>query len=196
MDTTDRDPDLELVYALQQGDDSALSALMERHQEALFGFIHRRTLNYADAVELTQETFVRAYFNIGRFRPDARFAAWLYRIALNLCRDYSKSRRVRNSAVTDSLSAPVEKEEAPAQELRADVANPSEEADAREKLEALEEGITQLPEDLRTSFVLSVLEGRSQQECAELLETTPKTVEMRVYRARKLLGSWLSKAGF
>ncbi len=196
MDTTDRDPDLELVCALQQGDDSALSVLMERHQEALFGFIHRRTLNYADAVELTQETFVRAYFNIGRFRPDARFAAWLYRIALNLCRDYAKSRRVRNSAVTDSISAPVEKDEASYQQLQADLATPSEEADTREKLDALEEGIAQLPDDLRTAFVLSVLDGRSQQECAELLETTPKTVEMRVYRARKLLGAWLGKAGF
>jgi RNA polymerase sigma-70 factor (ECF subfamily) len=61
------DPDLALVQALQIGEDRALEVLMDRHQEALFRFVLRLISNEADAIELTQEAFVRAYFNIGKF---------------------------------------------------------------------------------------------------------------------------------
>ena len=65
-----------------------------------------------------------------------------------------------------------------------------------EKFAELERGITALPPDLRTALVLTVFEQRTHQECAELLHTTPKTIETRVYRARKHLVAWLTKAGF
>jgi len=81
------DPDLSLVQALKAGRDQALNALMDRHRKGLFHFVFRHIPNEADALELTAEAFVRAYFNIGRFRPSAKFVTWLYRIALNLCRD-------------------------------------------------------------------------------------------------------------
>lgn len=193
---SDSDPDLELVTALQSGEDSALDRLMERHQEGLFHFIHRYVLNEADAVELTQEAFVRVYFNVAKFRPNAKFSTWLYRIALNLCRDYAKSRRYKDQAITDSISPQESEAEEPDQDLPSNTRTPAENVQAAEKLAALERGIAQLPHDLRTALVLTVLEQRSQQDSAELLQTTPKTVETRVYRARQFLREWLSKAGF
>ena len=63
------DPDLPLVRALQAGEDQAFDALIDRHQKGLFRSIFRHIPNEADALELTQETFVRAYFNIGKFQP-------------------------------------------------------------------------------------------------------------------------------
>ena len=190
------DADLALVEALQSGDDSALDQLMERHQEALFRFIRGYVQNEADATELTQETFVRAYFNIRRFKPTANFSTWLYRIALNLCRDHAKSSRTRNARRTESLSADEDSVGNPQRDLPASGETPSESALTSEKMGALNRAIAQLPHDLRAAIVLTVIDQRSHQECAELLKTTPKTIETRVYRARKQLLVLMTRAGF
>ena len=100
------DPDLILVQALMLGKDHALNALMDRHREGLFCFVLRHVHNEADALELAMETFVRAYFNIDKFRPAAKFATWLYHIALNLCRDHLRSRAYQYSLQTVSFDAP------------------------------------------------------------------------------------------
>lgn len=189
------DADLAFVRALQAGDDSALDVLIERHRQPIFRFIQSYVGNEADAVELTQEAFVRAYFSIGKFKPSAKFATWLYRIALNLCRDHAKSRRAKYAAMTDSLT--VANEEAPVQrDLPGSGQSPDEVAQSTEMMHALDVAIGKLPHDLRTALLLTVMEQHSHQHCAELLNTTPKTVETRVYRARKLLVDLMSKAGF
>lgn len=190
------DPDLELVEALAGGDDSALDELMSRYEEPIFRFIYRHVFNEADARELAQEVFVRVYFNIRKFKPRAKFSTWLYQIALNLCRDHAKSRRTRQAARTDSLSAREDAEENRWRDVAVESRTPADEALAGEKLDALAAGTAALPHDLRTALVLTALEERSQQESAKLLQTTPKAVETRVYRARKFLLEWLAKAGF
>src|SRR6516164_446114 len=114
------DPDLVLVQDLQAGKDRALNSLMDRHKEGLFRFVLRQVRNEADALELTMETFVRAYFNIGKFRPKAKFSTWLYRIALNLCRDHLKSRAYQHSLQTVSFDAPTEDRENPGMLLATD----------------------------------------------------------------------------
>ena len=190
------DPDLALVEALAGGDESALTGLMDRYEQPIFHFIYRHVPNDADARELAQEVFVRLFFNVGKFKPEARFSTWLYRIALNLCRDHVKSRRTRQAAQTDSLSAQEDDDEHPARAVAVESRTPSDAALAREKLAALDEGMAALPHDLRTALVLTTLEQRSHQECAALLKTTPKAIETRVYRARKFLLEWMGKAGF
>src|SRR5262245_58899519 len=104
----EEDSDLALVQALQNGKDGTLNELMDRHREGLFCFVSRHVGNQTDALELTMETFVRAYFNIGKFRPKAKFATWLYQIALNLCRDHLRSRAYQYSLQTESFNAPTE----------------------------------------------------------------------------------------
>ena len=190
------DPDLELVDALAGGDESALDGLMARYSEPVFHFIYRHVFNEADARELTQEVFVRLFFNVAKFKPDAKFSTWLYQIALNLCRDHAKSRRTRQAAVTESLSTCEDDDARPARDFAVQTRTPAEEAAMREKMAALEAGMEALPYDLRTALVMTTLEQRSHQECAELLKTTPTAVETRVYRARKHLLAWLAKSGF
>ena len=194
--TAEPDPDLELVEALAGGDESALTGLMDRYEKSIFHFIYRHIPSDEDARELTQEVFVRLFFNVGKFKPEARFSTWLYQIALNLCRDHVKSRRTRQAAQTDSLSAREDDDDHPAHDVAVENRTPSDAAQAREKLAALDDGMAALPHDLRTALVLATLEQRSHQECAELLKTTPKAIETRVYRARKFLLEWMSKAGF
>jgi RNA polymerase sigma factor, sigma-70 family len=86
MGTSQTDLDLPLVQALQAGDESALNKLIRKYQEPLFWFIWRYTGDEETARDLLQETFVRLYFGIRRFKPHAKFATWLYSIAMNLCR--------------------------------------------------------------------------------------------------------------
>jgi RNA polymerase sigma factor (sigma-70 family) len=189
------DPDLALVQALQAGEESALEALMTRHQNGLFRFVFRHIANEADAAELTQEAFVRAYFNIHSFRPDAKFVTWLYHIALNLCRDYLRRASSGYSSRTVSIDAPAEK--TPKQRsLSSNLSCPDQQAQDREKLLAVEKAITELPRDLKNPLILTALEGRSHAETGELLRISPKAVEMKVYRARKLLLKKLHKLGF
>ena len=92
MGTSQTDLDLPLVRALQEGDESALNELIRKYQEPLFRFIWRYTGDEETARDLLQETFVRLYFGIRRFKPRAKFATWLYSIAMNLCRDYARSK--------------------------------------------------------------------------------------------------------
>jgi RNA polymerase sigma factor (sigma-70 family) len=188
------DPDLALVQALQAGEDRALDALMDRHQQGVFRFIFRHISNEADAIELTQEAFARAYFNIGKFRPSAMFATWLYRIALNLCRDHSRSQAYRAS--TQTVSTDLSEGEETSRQLRSNRPGPDKAAENREKLRALDQAISELPEELKSPLILTVLEGLSQIKAGELLGVSAKAVETRVYRARKLLLEKMNKVGF
>jgi RNA polymerase sigma-70 factor (ECF subfamily) len=189
------DPDLSFVTALKAGQDQALNALMDRHRKGVFNFVFRHIPNEADALELTAEAFVRAYFNVGRFRPSAKFVTWLYQIALNLCRDRLKSRAYQYSLQTVSADVPTEEGEQQEQ-LWARDRDPLKETEGREELSALEKAISELPEDLKNPLILTALEGYSQAKAAELLGISQKAVEMKVYRARKLLLEKMSKIGF
>ena len=175
------DPDLALVRALQAGADSALNALMSRHGEPLFRFLFRSTRNETDARDLAQETFVRAYFKIGSFRPRARFATWLFQIGLNLSRDHARSKHGKRALRHDSLAA------AGGLELVEPAADPGTGAEMAEKLALVQQAIDGLPHGLKAAFLLTVIEERSQKNAAEILGVTVKAVETRVYRARQLL---------
>src|SRR5438105_7006682 len=97
------DPDIFLVRALQAGEEHALNELIARHQEPLFHFICRYTSDDELARDLLQETFVRVYFGIARFKPRAKFVTWLYSIATNLCRDHARSKAHHQAQLTQSL---------------------------------------------------------------------------------------------
>src|SRR5882757_6978300 len=106
---------------------------MDRHREGLFRFVLRHVHNEADALELAMETFVRAYFNIEKFRPAAKFATWLYQIALNLCRDHLRSRAYQDSLQTVSFDAPRQEGGDPGL-LLATEGGPGQKTDRREEL--------------------------------------------------------------
>ncbi|SDT90897.1 RNA polymerase sigma-70 factor, ECF subfamily [Verrucomicrobium sp. GAS474] len=188
------DPDLPLVEALQRGEVQALDALMERHREAVFRFVFRYVGNEADAREVAQDTFVRAYFSIGKFRPSALFSTWLFQIALNLCRDRVRTKAYRQTRQTDSLSRTPEEVEARGEhELPSSIPDPAVLAQQSEKMRALQDAINGLPHGLKAPFLLAVMEGLSQEEAGNRLGLTAKAIEVKVHRARKLLLKCLEK---
>jgi len=175
------DPDWPDVQALQGGDDSALDRLMARHRGPLLAFVSRMIGNSGDAEEMAQETFVRAYFKIHTFRPRAPFVAWLYQIARNLCRDYFRSRAYKQWILSDSL------EEHPGERSQATKTF----SDGPDRVEAVQVALLKLPIKLRESLILTAIEGFSQAEAAARLGLSAKAVEVRSYRARKLLERFL-----
>ena len=124
----------------------------------------------------------------------AKFVTWLYHIALNLCRDHSRSQLYRVSAHMISIDLSVEGKEAKRQ-LVSNRRGPDKTAENREKLLALEKAIVDLPQGLKSPFILTALEGLSQGKAGQLLGISPKAIETKVYRARKLLLKKMNQMG-
>ncbi len=178
---------------LAAGHDAALNDLMARHAAPLFHFLCRMLGNEDDANDLAQETFVRVFRARAGFRTGEKFSTWLYTIAANLARNHF---RWRSRHPNVSLEAETgESEKTLGGTLPADGPAPNEQAQTVERAAAVRVAVDRLPEDLRAAIVLCEWEERSVAEAAVILETTPKAVESRLYRARQVLRerlkSWL-----
>ena len=172
--------DRELVERVRQGDDRAFELLVFAYQERIFRLIRRLLGNRDGAEDLAQEGFRRAYRSLGGFRGQSSFYTWLYKIALNACRNYYRTmgRRPEGSAVDsegllDSLES----------------SNPDpESADFRsETLEAVKGSLESLPPEQREAVVLCDLEGLSYEEMAAVIGIPVGTVRSRVFRGRRAL---------
>jgi RNA polymerase sigma-70 factor, ECF subfamily len=174
--------DMEQLIA---GRDAALNDLMERHATPVFHFLCRMVGNEDDASDLAQETFARVFRARASFRTGEKFSTWLFTIAANLARNHFRW-RARHPNV--SLEAETgEKEQALVSTLPAPGPAPNEQALAAERAAAVRAAVGHLPEDLREAIVLCEWEELSVAEAAAILETTPKAVESRLYRARQIL---------
>jgi RNA polymerase sigma-70 factor (ECF subfamily) len=160
------DPDGPLVKKAQRGDKRAFGRLVERHQAKLFTLAARTLGSEADAADAVQEAFLRAWLALPRFRSDALFSTWLYRIALNAAHDQRARRRAEPA------------EEAPE---RPDPRDPFLTA---ELSGALQQALDGLDEDFRLAVVLYDVLGASQAEIAELTGVPEGTVKSRIYRGR------------
>lgn len=179
---------------LVAGHDAALNELMARHAESVFHYLIRLLQNEAEAEDLAQETFVRIYQKRDRFNPSQKFSTWLYTIATNLARD-----QIRWRMRHPHLSLEAEREETNTS-LKDTVAttqpNPAETLQADERAAAVRLALAELPEELRTPVILAEYGEHSQAEIAVILNCSAKAVEMRIYRARKVLREklgWLLK---
>lgn len=173
------DPDERLVRKAQRGDRDAFGRLVEAHQHRLFTLAVRELGSAADAEDAVQEAFVRAWRALPRFRGQAAFSTWLYRICLNAISD-QRARGARGGGV------PLE-----------DVAEPADPRDAileRELSGALQQALAELDETYRTAVLLFDVLGRSYAEIAEVLGVPEGTVKSRIYRGRLELARSLGTA--
>ncbi len=174
------DDDQIAMAELAAGQDSAMNGIMRRWQERLTGFLLRMVGNHATASDLAQETFVRLYRHRSSYHPQRSFSTWIFTIAANLARNHHRWSQRRPEAVTD----PVEMAEGSPSDGGAD---PLQRVEAREKLEAVQRAIAGLPQDQKETLILAVYEQLSHDEIAAIADSTPKAVELRLYRARKTL---------
>jgi RNA polymerase sigma-70 factor, ECF subfamily len=158
-----------LVQAAQDGDTDAFEAIVRNHQAGVYRVALRMLGSRADAQDVTQETFVRAWRSLGRFRSNSTVSTWLYRIVTRRCLDVIAARRT-----TEHLD----------EDLQTSAAGPSETAERRERLQAVTRAIAMLPAEQRAALVLREFESLSYQEVADVLGTTVPAVKGRIHRAR------------
>ena len=178
--------DAELATAASIGDERAYAILVGRHKDALYRLLRRYLGDADEAYEAAHEAFIAAWSALARYDPDRPFGAWLRTIAINKARDRGRRIAVRRLIFG---SQPFEDSEA---QVRPDAAASADDAMvARERIAELDRAIARLPTALRAPLILTAIEGRPQQEAGEILGISAKSVETRVYRARKLLAQTL-----
>jgi RNA polymerase sigma factor (sigma-70 family) len=173
------------MVRLIEGDDLALNELMERWEKSLHSFILRYVGNYADSIELAEETFVRVYHHRSRFNFQSKFSTWLLAIATNLCRHHARW-RMRHPTISLDDAANID-EVSDENLFTSAEEQPSALAERSELAKLVKDEIAKLPHDLKTVVLLFAYDNLSYDEIGEILGCTPKAVETRLYRVRKLL---------
>ena len=174
-----------MVDAARDGDSDAIEALVRRYQSRIFNFTRALTANDADAEDLTQETFIRAFRAIGGFRGDSSFKSWLYQIATNAARTHF-GKRTRQASVWERR---VEADDVADRHLASRSGSVEESVMQRD---ALDRALTAIPETLRVPVVLHDVQGLGYLEIAEILDVPIGTVMSRLFRARRRLRPMLS----
>ena len=177
--------DEELVARARDGDRSAFAGLVDRHSVSVFNLTLRIVGNREDAEEAAQDVFVRAYRNLDRFRGDARFSTWLYRIAVNV--SLSSARRSRRDLSTTSLSGSEDEEEGLPLQLPDPSANPAERFEQGEFREQVRNMVAALPPIYSAVISMYHIQSLTYDEISEALELPIGTVKARLFRARAAL---------
>lgn len=170
--------DGQIIELVRQGRMDVYRILIDRHKSYIYTLIYQMVDHAETAEDLTQEVFVKMYRTISGFRGDAKFTTWLYRLTVNVVQDYRRSlRRTPLMNVMSKMKDWITSNESqPEHQLIA-----QEERDLKWRL------IAELPDKYRLILVLHYLKEFTYQEIAEITELPIKTIETRLYRAKKIL---------
>jgi RNA polymerase sigma-70 factor (ECF subfamily) len=171
--------DQEIIAAVLGGDRDVYSVLVQRYQKPIFNLMYRVTRSYDDALDLAQETFIKAYENLESFKTGARFFPWLYTIGFNHARNFKR----RERGFFRLFSRDCEEE-------KLGLGNPSlQEEEMCNQLDArrLDQALQHLPNDYREAVILHYREGLSMEDIATALQLSNSGAKMRVHRGVKKL---------
>ncbi len=168
--------DHECIALFQHGEQDAFAELMRRHQNRVFRFLLRMTGCREEALELTQDTMLKAFCALSGWRPDATFSTWLFRIASNAATD-----RLRRKKVVKYV--PIEEH----MDFADPAAGPEDELQSTQRYRILEAALQRLQTDYRQVLLLRELEGMSYTEIGGVLGLKEGTVKSRIARARQAL---------
>lgn len=178
------DNDQQLVQRVQKGDKSAFDLLVLKYQHRVLKLVNRFVNDAAEAEDVAQEAFLKAYRALPAFRGESAFYTWLYRIAINTAKNALVSNRRRPVDFDLDLQDPDQYER---QAKLKDSDTPEGVLLTDEIRLVVEKALEQLPEDLRTAIVLRELEGLSYEEIAEAMDCPVGTVRSRIFRAREAI---------
>lgn len=175
----DQEQEHEIIKQVLAGDRQAYALLVDAYKGPVFNLAYRMTGNYADADDLTQETFIRAFQKLEKFHQDKKFFTWLYTIGINLIRNHLK-KNTRDIKVKEdeSLSSTI----ATLEDRKQD-----------ECIKRLEAGLRRLPVDLREAIILKYHFDLTFEEIATVTGDSNSAVKMRVYRGLDKLKGWMKK---
>jgi RNA polymerase sigma-70 factor (ECF subfamily) len=174
-----RAEDREAIEACQRGDREAFDRLVERYQRDVYRLCYRYVNNHHDANDLAQESFLKAYRAIGRFRGDSAFSTWLYRIAVNTCLNFRALRKLPSEPLEDDVA-----------DVRRGVSDRMEQDELSEQVR---EAVSRLPEKQRATLILKIYHDLTHEEVAQILGSSVGTVKANLFHAlgnlRKTMGA-------
>jgi RNA polymerase sigma-70 factor (ECF subfamily) len=176
--------DLELVRRAQKAERGAFDLLVLRYQHKVVKLVARLLRDPAEAEDVAQEAFVKAYRALGSFRGDSAFYTWLYRIAVNTARNSIASRQRRPLDYEADLS---ESEQTAVASRMRHTDTPEANLLSEEIRTTVNRAVEELPEDLRTAIILREVEGLSYEEIAAAMDCPVGTVRSRIFRAREAI---------
>ena len=182
---TAEESDLVLVKRVQRGDKSAFDLLVRKYQHKVVKLVLRYVRNPAEAEDIAQEAFIKAYRALPQFRGDSAFYTWMYRIAINTAKNSLASRDRSPIAYDLDLTDPEESHSV--QTKLQDPDTPEGMALTEEIRLIVNSAIEALPEELKTAIVLRELDGLSYEEIAAAMECPVGTVRSRIFRAREAI---------
>ena len=182
---TVEESDLVLVKRVQRGDKSAFDLLVRKYQHKVVKLVLRYVRNPAEAEDIAQEAFIKAYRALPQFRGDSAFYTWMYRIAINTAKNSLASRDRSPIAYDLDLNDPEESHSV--QTRLQDPDTPEGMALTEEIRGIVNSAIDALPEELKTAIVLRELDGLSYEEIAAAMECPVGTVRSRIFRAREAI---------
>lgn len=168
--------DADLVRLCQEGDTTAFDQLFHKHQDKVYGIAYRMMSNQEDAMDLTQEIFLKAYQKLNKFRSTSAFSTWLYRLAVNLCIDELRKRKrsLNPLPLETAVSEP-------------GANTPEDDVLSRDTERQIWEAINSLKEKERAIIILRDIEGLSYKEIAEVFKCSLGRVKSRIHEARQKL---------
>jgi RNA polymerase sigma-70 factor, ECF subfamily len=182
---TTEESDLVLVKRVQRGDKNAFDLLVRKYQHKVVKLVLRYVRNPAEAEDIAQEAFIKAYRALPQFRGDSAFYTWMYRIAINTAKNSLASRDRSPIAYDLDLTDPEESHSV--QTKLQDPDTPEGMALTEEIRGIVNSAIEGLPEELKTAIVLRELDGLSYEEIAAAMECPVGTVRSRIFRAREAI---------
>lgn len=177
MTSYEQSSDEDLMLAFQKGDERAFSILVERYQVRIFNYIYRYTYDAERSEEIAQEVFIRVFRSRDRYQVSAKFATFIYRIALNLAFNEVRNRKRRRTDTVDEFYTLADRE----------MESPHELVDRSEVESAIWREINQLPEKYYDVVLLCDVEELSYKEAGEVLGISVGTVQSRLSRGRQRL---------
>lgn len=178
------DIDLQLMARVKAGDDEAFNQLMLRHEKTVVNLVYRFTGNREIAGDLAQEVFLRIYRASGRFEAKAKFFTYLYKVTLNLCRNYRAKAKRRQTTSLNAPRAGNDGDTLPTRDIEDPIGSAEEQVSRLELSKMVREAVDSLPEQQREAVVLQRFQGLAYEEIADALNLSVPAVKSRIHRAK------------
>lgn len=179
-----------LIEQIVAGDHDAFELLVKKYEDRVYHLCLRMCADPEQAKDLAQEAFIKAWRGLRFYKHEAAFSTWLYRLTGNVCIDYLRSKK-RSAA----MSLTVDEEDGAVLDVEDPAPTPEQQTLENDTKQAIAAAMNRLEEDFRMVLVLRVVEQRSYEEIAEIMDLKPGTVKSRLARAREKLRKILLESG-